>query len=97
MSGVVEEKPPASDGARDPEMSDHANISESTGFQDEKAKSPPLGIEVQQVRGDDRDLSKETRSDFYAKCRPFILGGLAALILGWWISATVLRETRHRW
>jgi concentrative nucleoside transporter, CNT family len=25
------------------------------------------------------------------------LFALAALILGWWISATVLHETRHRW
>jgi CNT family concentrative nucleoside transporter len=31
------------------------------------------------------------------KYRPFILGALALLILGWWISATVLRATRHRW
>ena len=25
------------------------------------------------------------------------LGALAALILGWWISSTVLHATRHRW
>jgi concentrative nucleoside transporter, CNT family len=33
----------------------------------------------------------------YERFRPFILGGLALLILGWWISATVLKATRHRW
>ncbi|KAH8828489.1 Na+ dependent nucleoside transporter C-terminus-domain-containing protein [Flagelloscypha sp. PMI_526] len=33
----------------------------------------------------------------YSKLRPFILAGTALLILGWWISATVLPATRHRW
>lgn len=36
-------------------------------------------------------------SNFYARFRPYILGGIAAAILGWWISATVLPATRHRW
>ncbi|EJD03165.1 uncharacterized protein FOMMEDRAFT_85572 [Fomitiporia mediterranea MF3/22] len=31
------------------------------------------------------------------KLRPFILGLTAAVILGWWISATILPATRHRW
>ncbi|KXN87360.1 Solute carrier family 28 member 3 [Leucoagaricus sp. SymC.cos] len=34
---------------------------------------------------------------FYRKYRPYILFGVAAAILGWWISATVLPATRHRW
>lgn len=33
----------------------------------------------------------------YQKFRPFILGALGLLILGWWISATILKDTRHRW
>ncbi|KAF9780562.1 Na+ dependent nucleoside transporter C-terminus-domain-containing protein, partial [Thelephora terrestris] len=33
----------------------------------------------------------------YRRLRPFILVGLALLILGWWISSIVLPETRHRW
>jgi hypothetical protein len=40
---------------------------------------------------------KSGASIFYAKSRPYILGGFAAAILGWWISATVLPATRHRW
>ncbi|KAG6886264.1 hypothetical protein C0993_006674 [Termitomyces sp. T159_Od127] len=32
-----------------------------------------------------------------SKVRPFILPALALVILGWWISATVLKATRHRW
>ena len=33
----------------------------------------------------------------YERLRPFILVGLAVLILGWWISSIVLPATRHRW
>ena len=33
----------------------------------------------------------------YGRLRPFILVGLALLILGWWISSIVLPATRHRW
>lgn len=33
----------------------------------------------------------------YERFRPFILVGLALLILGWWISSIVLPATRHRW
>jgi CNT family concentrative nucleoside transporter len=33
----------------------------------------------------------------YERLRPFILVGLALLILGWWISSIVLPATRHRW
>ncbi|KAF8891723.1 Na+ dependent nucleoside transporter C-terminus-domain-containing protein [Infundibulicybe gibba] len=33
----------------------------------------------------------------YRRFRPFILIGFALIILGWWISATVLKATRHRW
>lgn len=33
----------------------------------------------------------------YQRLRPFILAGLAMLILGWWISSIVLPATRHRW
>jgi CNT family concentrative nucleoside transporter len=33
----------------------------------------------------------------YQRLRPFILSGFLLLILAWWISATVLKATRHRW
>jgi concentrative nucleoside transporter, CNT family len=42
--------------------------------------------------------SEEKQSlGLYPKSRPYILSALALLILGWWISATVLKATRHRW
>jgi hypothetical protein len=33
----------------------------------------------------------------WRKIRPFALSGIALLILGWWISATILAGTRNRW
>jgi concentrative nucleoside transporter, CNT family len=44
-------------------------------------------------KNDDED----TAPGFFNKIRPYLLIGLALLILGWWISATVLQATRHRW
>lgn len=46
---------------------------------------------------EDIEANRERRAASYRKLRPFILGALALLILGWWISATVLQATRHRW
>lgn len=33
----------------------------------------------------------------YETFHPYVLGGLAALILGWWISSTILPSTQGRW
>jgi CNT family concentrative nucleoside transporter len=33
----------------------------------------------------------------YERLRPFVLVGAILVILGWWISATILPATRHRW
>lgn len=45
----------------------------------------------------DIEATRERRVGIWRKIRPFILTGLALLILGWWISATVLPATRPRW
>lgn len=39
----------------------------------------------------------DRRKVIYNKWRPYILGFFAMVILGWWISATILKATRHRW
>ncbi|KAL0956128.1 hypothetical protein HGRIS_002294 [Hohenbuehelia grisea] len=46
---------------------------------------------------EETEAARRLRAERYAKFRPFILGGVALLILGWWISATILKATRHRW
>lgn len=45
----------------------------------------------------DRSEDSPPRNPLYPRLRPLILAGLALLILGWWISATILPATRHRW
>jgi len=49
-------------------------------------------------RGDeDIEEARVKRALFWAKYRPLILAGVAAVIFGWWVSATILKATRHRW
>jgi CNT family concentrative nucleoside transporter len=69
----------------------HSHAADSFG---EKA---PLDVPMSVDGGDDDDAEQERRKAFYAKLRPVILICLAGVILGWWISATVLKATRHRW
>lgn len=40
---------------------------------------------------------EQSGSRFYARFRPVILGLVAAVILGWWISSIVVTATRKRW
>ncbi|KAK0195230.1 Na+ dependent nucleoside transporter C-terminus-domain-containing protein [Armillaria mellea] len=43
------------------------------------------------------DKEGDDTPTFYQRFRPFILGAVAMVILGWWISSIVLKATRHRW
>ncbi|KAG8917113.1 hypothetical protein FRC00_014022, partial [Tulasnella sp. 408] len=52
-------------------------------------------VKTKQVRESSEEDSKP-HNPLYPRLRPFILAGLALLILGWWISATILPATRHR-
>lgn len=47
--------------------------------------------------GEDMEEDHTKKAAFWYKYRPFIMTGLALVILGWWISATILKATRHRW
>lgn len=54
--------------------------------------------ELQTAKDEAEVASAQSRShEWYLKLRPLILVALALTILGWWISATVLKTTRHRW
>jgi CNT family concentrative nucleoside transporter len=66
--------------------------SESLPYEKQGGNEPGPAAEVKF----DSEEEEET-SIFYRRFRPYILGGVAATILGWWISATVLPATRHRW
>jgi hypothetical protein len=76
----------------------HRKSSRSTEFFDEKGKPSSSDPETVVIEKDsDTEQSQSRRSGLYAKYRPLILAGLATVILAWWISATVLPATRHRW
>ncbi|KAL5507127.1 hypothetical protein ACEPAH_6583 [Sanghuangporus vaninii] len=56
-------------------------------------------ILAQEIAKDEEEVEhdRQRRHELYMKFRPYILGLTAAVILGWWISSTVLERTRHRW
>ena len=53
--------------------------------------------EKAQPHGLPQDNEESTLTKLTRKYRVVVLGALSALILGWWISSTVLEATRHRW
>ncbi|KAG0706038.1 Na+ dependent nucleoside transporter C-terminus-domain-containing protein [Suillus ampliporus] len=66
----------------------------STTSDEKKATAP--NVEGDLV-GADKDEGMQARTSFDKKLRVIVLIGLAALVLGWWISATILKATRGRW
>jgi CNT family concentrative nucleoside transporter len=63
----------------------------------DRKEGPRASPDVVVPSKDEEDQSETSKSSFYRRFRPFILAAFALLILGWWISATVLEATRHRW
>lgn len=55
-------------------------------------------IDDPEINAPSEDEEEESRrSQFYRKFRPYILTGVGLVIFGWWVSATILKATRHRW
>ena len=75
--------------------SSNASVS---SFSNEKAIDPEAQV-AKEIAHDEAELeeAKARQHALYTKLRPYILGGLAAVIIGWWISATIMHATRHRW
>ncbi|KAJ6497866.1 Na+ dependent nucleoside transporter C-terminus-domain-containing protein [Mycena sanguinolenta] len=72
--------------------------SRSTQSLNEKEAQPAVDHEAILAKDSEEvEAARTRRQNLGHKLRPFILGGLALLILGWWISATILKATRHRW
>jgi len=76
-----------------------SRTSESDASNNEKGGIDPEVQQIKELAHDETEVegARKWRHDLYARFRPFILAGLALVILGWWISATVLERTRHRW
>jgi hypothetical protein len=45
----------------------------------------------------DIEVDRKQQANLWRRIRPFFLIAFSLLILGWWISATILPATRHRW
>lgn len=66
----------------------------SSSFDKEKQ---PADSQVVSERDEDDEEPEKSPHFLFAMRRPVILTLLAATILGWWITATILPATRHRW
>ncbi|KAJ7782883.1 Na+ dependent nucleoside transporter C-terminus-domain-containing protein [Mycena metata] len=72
--------------------------SRSTASLNEKQVHPVTDHENMLAKDTEEvEAARTRRQETYHKLRPFILTGVALVILGWWISATILKATRHRW
>ncbi|KAL1756381.1 Na+ dependent nucleoside transporter C-terminus-domain-containing protein [Schizophyllum commune] len=71
----------------------------ASSFSNEKQQVDPEVVIAKELAKDSEEVeaARERRRAVYTRLRPFILVGLIVLIGGWWISATVLPATRHRW
>ncbi|KAI5889752.1 uncharacterized protein SCHCODRAFT_02635519 [Schizophyllum commune H4-8] len=71
----------------------------ASSYSNEKQQVDPEVILAKELAKDSEEVeaARERRRAAYTRLRPFILVGLIVLIGGWWISATILPATRHRW
>ena len=74
---------------RKPSTSDSSSVHKHTGN--------PAEVEKGAHQEDVEEIKDHSSWNSYERLRPFILVGLALLILAWWISSIVLPATRHRW
>ncbi|KAG8680881.1 hypothetical protein FRC11_001870, partial [Ceratobasidium sp. 423] len=86
-SSTAEKRASVGDEKRDPEL-------ESGSISHDKH---PDKQHVIAHDDDEAERNHQRRGEIYKKYRPFVLGAVALVILGWWISSTVLKATRHRW
>ncbi|KAL1665904.1 Na+ dependent nucleoside transporter C-terminus-domain-containing protein [Schizophyllum commune] len=71
----------------------------ASSYSNEKQQVDPEVVIAKELAKDSEEVeaARERRRAVYTRLRPFILVGLIVLIGGWWISATILPATRHRW
>jgi concentrative nucleoside transporter, CNT family len=77
-------------------MSAESYSNEKDGFTKEKHPANSDGPEILSPTNEEADRDQR-RHELYLRFRPYFLTGVALVILGWWISATILKATRHRW
>jgi len=74
--------------------------SSSINSQNKRPVDPAVNGETNALAAKEEEEIEEEKAkqaSLWRRIRPFALTGLALLILGWWISATILPGTRNRW
>lgn len=74
-----------------------SRTSDSEASQNEKRVADAEAQEFAHEKAVEQDEERSKSGELYTKYRPFILAALALVIMGWWISSTILKRTRHRW
>lgn len=82
---------------QDPLLHRHSSAIPKESLSEKDEKSVHDGKAERDVTDLEAHPDSEKDAEQRSRSRPYILIGLAILILGWWISATVLKATRHRW
>lgn len=82
----------------------HSSGSNSIAKGDPAADHPDTKLEDPEKAQDNHTEEKHVEEEevsgltkLYRNYRPVFLAALALVILGWWVSSTVLQATRHRW
>jgi CNT family concentrative nucleoside transporter len=73
------------------------NTSISTNSDGKQVIAPVVDAGGDLESAEEKYEGKQARNTFDKRLRVFILIALAALILGWWISSTILTATRGQW
>ncbi|KAG1752998.1 Na+ dependent nucleoside transporter C-terminus-domain-containing protein [Suillus lakei] len=69
----------------------------STNSDEKKVAAPVVDAGGDVEGAEEKDEGAQARNSFDRKLRVIVLIALAALILGWWISSTILTATRGQW
>jgi hypothetical protein len=78
-----------------PYAADEKKLRSSTSLNKEHHIADAAALDAKEEADIEADRKKQ--ASLWRRIRPFFLMALSLLILGWWISATVLQATRHRW
>lgn len=78
-----------------PYAADEKQRGSSTSLDKERHIADAAALDAKEEADIEADRKKQ--AGIWRRIRPFFLTALTLLILGWWISATVLPATRHRW
>lgn len=72
-----------------------SSVSTNSDAKKENAQVVDPGADLEDAQ--EKDEATQAKNTFDKKLRVVVLIALAALILGWWISSTILAATRERW